>query len=444
MLGGFQGAKVAKNDTAKGDSVMKLRGQEKTEFTRIRERAGLTLEQAIVRLQLTERTAYRYESGESKPHRLIIATLKELAANRCRQTPKTAFRFIDLFAGIGGLRLGFEAIGGRCVFTSEWDKDSQKTYALNFPDNHEPCGDIREFSANPEKVPEHDVLLAGFPCQPFSIAGVSKKNALGRPHGFLCDTQGTLFFDTAQIIAHHRPAAFVLENVKNLESHDQGRTFKTIMHALTHELGYHVQHRVISSEPWVPQKRQRIFIVGFREPTKFDFSSLEMPSAESGPKLGSILQPPEEVPEKYTLTPRLWEYLQGYKEKHRSQGNGFGFSLFGPNDVARTLSARYYKDGSEILIDQPGKRPRRLTPLECARLMGFDTPERPFRIEVSDTQAYRQFGNAVVVPVVEFVARAIQPFLEKALENGSVPQRPYHVAEVRQLRETARRAAAHG
>jgi len=222
-----------------------------------------------------------------------------------------------------------------------------------------------------------------------------------------------LFFDTAQIIAHHRPAAFVLENVKNLERHDKGRTFATIINVLENELGYHVQTRVISSEHWVPQKRERIFIVGFRERTAFDLKALELP--EGGPKLRSILQPHDEVDPKYTLTPRLWEYLQAYKAKHASKGNGFGYSLFGPDDVARTLSARYFKDGSEILIDQPGKRPRRLTPLECARLMGFDRGERRWHIPVSDTQAYRQFGNAVVVPVVEFLAEAIKPYLEVAL-----------------------------
>ncbi len=328
-----------------------------------------------------------------------------------------SFRFIDLFAGIGGLRIGFQGIGGHCVFTSEWDPSAQKTYALNFRDNHPLAGDVRAYSEDPGRIPEHDVLLAGFPCQPFSIAGVSKKNALGRPHGFLCDTQGTLFFDTAQIIAHHRPAVFVLENVKNLERHDGGRTFATIINVLENELGYHVRTRVISSEHWVPQKRERIFIVGFREPTAFDLKKLKLPPG--GPKLGSILQPHDEVDPKYTLTPRLWEYLQAYRDKHASKGNGFGYSLFGPDDVTRTLSARYYKDGSEILIDQPGKRPRRLTPLECARLMGFDRGERRWKIPVSDTQAYRQFGNAVVVPVVEFLARAMKPHIEAALAGGA-------------------------
>lgn len=391
----------------------------RTNFARLREQAGLTLAEAAGILEVSERTVYRYESGVSQPSRLAVRTLKEKISERASLPQRSSFRFIDLFAGIGGLRLGFESIGGRCVFTSEWDKHSQETYALNFRDNHPIGGDVREFSQDPEKIPTHDVLLAGFPCQPFSIAGVSKKNALGRPHGFLCDTQGTLFFDTAQIIAHHTPAAFILENVKNLESHDKGRTFATIMNVLENELGYHVQHRVISSEPWVPQKRARIFIVGFREPTSFDLNALKIPDAKSGPKLGSILQPHDEVDPKYTLTPRLWEYLQSYKVKHQAKGNGFGCSVFGPDDVTRTLSARYYKDGSEVLIDQPGKRPRRLTPLECARLMGFERGNRHFRIEVSDTQAYRQFGNAVVVPVVEFVAQAMRKYIEAAIQKAA-------------------------
>lgn len=397
---------------------MALRKRTRNEFTRLCEQAGLTLDQAADRLALSERQVQRYATGESKPSQLAMRVLREEAQRYGGSAGPTAFRFIDLFAGIGGLRIGFESIGGHCAFTSEWDLNAQQTYALNFRDNHPIAGDIREFADDPSQIPEHDVLLAGFPCQPFSIAGVSKKNALGRPHGFLCDTQGTLFFDTAQIIAHHRPAAFLLENVKNLERHDQGRTFATIMNVLRNELGYHVQARVISSEPWVPQRRERIFIAGFREPTGFDLNKLVLPDAANGPKLGSILQPHEEVDPKYTLTPRLWEYLQNYKAKHEAKGNGFGFGLFGPNDVTRTLSARYYKDGSEILVDQPGNRPRRLTPLECARLMGFDRGDRRWRIPVSDTQAYRQFGNAVVVPVVEFLAQAMQPYIEKALAGG--------------------------
>lgn len=403
--------------------------KKRTEFKDLREKAGLTLPEAADLLKVDLRTAYRYERGETKLKKLAVDKMREAVENRFAQEQPAApgIRFIDLFAGIGGLRLGFQSIGGRCVFTSEWDAKCQETYTQNFADNHPIAGDIREYSSNPAKIPEHDLLLAGFPCQPFSIAGVSKKNALGRPHGFLCDTQGTLFFDTAQIIAHHRPAAFVLENVKNLERHDQGRTFATIINVLRNELGYHVQHRVISSEPWVPQKRQRIFIVGFREPTDFDLAALKLPAKENGPKLGSILQPPADVDDKYTLTAHLWKYLQDYKAKHNAAGNGFGFSLFGPKDVTRTLSARYYKDGSEVLVDQPGKRPRRLTPLECARLMGFENGKRKFKIVVSDTQAYKQFGNAVVVPVVEFLAKAIKPHLEAAV--------------ARQLAAPAKRAA---
>ena len=393
-------------------------------FSELRELAGVSVEEAADQLGYSVSTVYRWERGEIAPKAPVYRTLETLGRFNesvvpMRDNASIPFRFIDLFAGIGGLRLGFQSIGGHCVFTSEWDKNAQETYRRNFRDNHLLGGDVREFSENPERIPEHDVLLAGFPCQPFSIAGVSKKNALGRPHGFLCDTQGTLFFDTAQIIAHHRPAAFVLENVKNLESHDKGKTFATIMNVLRNELGYHVQARVISSAPWVPQKRERIFIVGFRERTQFDLHELEIPSSAFGPKLGSILDRHEDVDPKYTLTERLWEYLQAYKAKHNAKGNGFGYSLFGPNDVARTLSARYYKDGSEILIDQPGKRPRRLTPQECARLMGFEHGDRRWQIHVSDTQAYRQFGNAVVVPVVEFLANAMKPHLADALRNTS-------------------------
>ena len=393
-------------------------------FSELRELAGVSVEEAADQLGYSVSTVYRWERGEIAPKAPVYRTLETLGRFNesvvpMRDNASIPFRFIDLFAGIGGLRLGFQSIGGHCVFTSEWDKNAQETYRRNFRDNHLLGGDVREFSENPERIPEHDVLLAGFPCQPFSIAGVSKKNALGRPHGFLCDTQGTLFFDTAQIIAHHRPAAFVLENVKNLESHDKGKTFATIMSVLRNELGYHVQARVISSAPWVPQKRERIFIVGFKERTQFDLHELEIPSSALGPKLGSILDRHEDVDPKYTLTERLWEYLQAYKAKHNAKGNGFGYSLFGPNDVARTLSARYYKDGSEILIDQPGKRPRRLTPQECARLMGFEHGDRRWQIHVSDTQAYRQFGNAVVVPVVEFLANAMKPHLADALGNTS-------------------------
>lgn len=387
-----------------------------TAFTKLSQQAGFSFEESIEHIGVSRSSGYRYRSGSKRPTPAAMKLLSQAAAARMAEGPGW-FTFIDLFAGIGGLRKGFESIGGRCVFTSEWDLNSQKTYAQNFPDNHPIAGDIRPFSKRPSLIPEHNVLLAGFPCQPFSLAGVSKKNSLGRPHGFLCDTQGTLFFDTAQIIAHHQPEAFLLENVKNLTSHDKGKTFATIMNVLENELGYHVQARVISSEPWVPQKRQRIFIVGFRRKSSFDFSKLQLPDSATGPKLGSILEP--EVDPKYTLSEHLWNYLQNYKKKHEAAGHGFGFSLFGPDDVTRTLSARYHKDGSEILIAQPGNRPRRLTPRECARLMGFEKPGKPFNIRgVSDTQLYRQFGNAVVVDVVEFIASAIKTHLAEAVRPG--------------------------
>jgi len=334
------------------------------------------------------------------------------------------FTFVDLFAGIGGMRMGFEAAGGRCIFTSEWDVNAQRSYAANFGDGHPIAGDIREIRET--EIPRHDMLLAGFPCQPFSIAGVSKKNALGRPHGFLCRTQGTLFFEIARIIAHHRPRAFLLENVRNLRSHDGGRTFEVILETLTRELGYRVQHRVIDAQGLVPQHRERIFIAGFEQSTRFDLDAVRVPEPERGPTLDSILHPEDgseaeephftsgplaRVSPRYVLTAHLWRYLKDYAAKHRSKGNGFGFGLVGAGDRARTLSARYYKDGSEILV-RYSPRPRRLTPRECARLMGFDQPGRPiFRIPVSDTQAYRQFGNAVVVPVVERIARAMAPHI---------------------------------
>lgn len=347
-----------------------------------------------------------------------------------------AFTFIDLFAGIGGMRLGFESIGGRCVFTSEWDKFSQQTYRANFPgDDHEIAGDITQIDAR--DIPRHDVLLAGFPCQPFSIAGVSKKNALNRPHGFADATQGTLFFDVARIIKHHKPAAFMLENVRNLVGHDKGRTFQIIKDVLTKELGYRIDWKVIDGQHWVPQHRERIYIVGFRDDCDFSFEKFKTPARSKAPKLASILHPEDgtEIPDqrftvgnsgrvngKYTLTEHLWGYLQDYAAKHKAKGNGFGFGLVGPDDVSRTLSARYYKDGSEILVRQKCKQPRRLTPRECARLMGFDAPGKAeFAIPVSDTQAYKQFGNSVVVPAVKAVAKSMAPHILAAV-NAKRPR----------------------
>lgn len=331
-----------------------------------------------------------------------------------------SFTFIDLFAGIGGIRLGFESIGGKCVFTSEWNDYSKKTYQANFGEEELFVGDIVPFPAN--AVPDHDVLLAGFPCQPFSIAGVSKKNALGRPHGFECTTQGTLFFDVTRIIAAKHPKAFMLENVKNLVSHNKGHTFEVIRNALEQELGYQIFWKVIDGQAWVPQHRERIIIIGFREKTDFSWDKLVVPDTHH--VLKEILHPEDgtesvelpfttgpkaKVHSKYILTDHLWQYLQDYAEKHKAKGNGFGFGLVSGNDVARTLSARYYKDGSEILISRgERKNPRRLTPRECARLMGFDDS---FKIVVSDTQAYKQFGNSVVVPVIKTVAQAMEPYI---------------------------------
>jgi DNA (cytosine-5)-methyltransferase 1 len=382
--------------------------------------SGLDLGEAEAELGISERQIRRYLAGKSAVPKLVRDRLRELASRRALERSPAKFRFIDLFAGIGGLRLGFEAIGGKCVFTSEWDRWAQQTYSKNFADDHDHImvGDIAPYGAHPERIPAHDVLLAGFPCQPFSLAGVSKKNSLGRRHGFEDVKQGTLFFEIERILRYHRPPAFLLENVKHLRRHDHGRTFEIIRRTLKQELGYHICHRVISAEPWVPQRRERIFIVGFREDVGFSFDDFDelIPPTSAWPKLGSILQSHNEVDSKYTLSPKLWEYLKAYRAKHEKAGNGFGFGLVGPGDVARTLSARYFKDGSEILIEQKGTRPRRLTPTECARLMGFESGGRQWQIPVSDTQAYRQFGNAVVVPVVEAIAHYMKPALTKALQ----------------------------
>lgn len=318
------------------------------------------------------------------------------------------FTFIDLFAGIGGIRKGFEHIGGSCIFTSEWNKYARKTYSANFGESEEEiAGDI--WAVRMDEIPKHDVLVGGFPCQPFSLAGVSKKNSLGKAHGFACEAQGTLFFRIAEILKAHRPQAFMLENVKNLTSHNGGNTFRVIRETLQDELGYHISWKVIDGQRWVPQHRERIYIVGFRKDVGFKWPDESTWPEPGQVRLKSILLPPKEVPEKYVLSDKLWRYLQAYREKHAKAGNGFGCSVVGPNDVARTLSARYHKDGSEILIDRgKGRNPRRLTPRECARLMGF---EDSFVIPVSDTQAYRQFGNSVVVPAVKAVAEAMNPYL---------------------------------
>jgi DNA (cytosine-5)-methyltransferase 1 len=404
-----------------------------SDFSGLRQQAGISIDELSGQSGFSVRQLYRYERGESEPRKAVIHFLEEMIRKaRPRAPEKPAFTFIDLFAGIGGLRRGFEPLGGNCVFTSEWDEYAQKTYLANFACNHPIYGDITKIDA--ADIPAHDVLLAGFPCQPFSIAGVSKKNALNRPHGFRCEAQGTLFFDVARIIEYHQPRAFVLENVKNLVSHDKRRTFDVIYRTLAEELGYQVQWKVVNAKSWVPQHRERIFIVGFREKNDFSFDDMTIPDSLRGPKLSSILHtengseleespytegPLGKVSAKYTLSTHLWTYLKNYAEKHRAKGNGFGYGLFGPGDIARTLSARYYKDGSEILIRQGQGNPRRLTPRECARLMGFDRPgQAPFVIPVSDTRAYKQFGNAVVVPIVEAVARHIAPWIGVGEDTG--------------------------
>jgi len=380
------------------------------------------------KLQVNGKTVGRWERGDTAVPPYLVHALRAISSYSIDTDTdaevSTDFTVVDLFAGIGGIRTGFANHGGSCVFTSEWNEFSKKTYLENHPQTHTFVGDIVPFEAS--DVPDHDVLLAGFPCQPFSIAGVSKKISLGRAHGFEDLTQGTLFFDVARIIAQKRPAAFLLENVKNLVGHDKGNTFRIILKTLREELGYEVHYKVIDGGHFTPQHRERIMIVGFARATEFSWDDLELPTER--PLLGTILHKTDgtepyiesdgdrffdrdtvSVQPKFTLTPRLWDYLQAYAIKHKAAGNGFGFGLVTPTSVTRTLSARYYKDGSEILVSQgPDERPRRLTPRECARLMGY--PDS-FRIPVSDTQAYRQFGNSVVVPVISEVARIMKPHI---------------------------------
>jgi DNA (cytosine-5)-methyltransferase 1 len=413
-------------------------------------------------------TINRIVKGKSDKNLTIkeISILEDLLPKRPKNYDNPDFTFIDLFAGIGGIRRGFESIGGKCVFTSEWNKYAVRTYKANYyssPKEHSFNQDIREITLTDksetiseseaskniqEHIPNHDVLLAGFPCQPFSLAGVSKKNSLGRAHGFECEAQGTLFFDVCRIIKAKQPSAFVLENVKNLKSHDSGNTFKVITKALD-ELGYDVADiefegsgtkdpKIIDGKHFLPQHRERIVLVGFKKDLNITkgFSLKDIRFPETTPSFASLLNDlTEEEKAKYTLTPRLWEYLYGYAKKHQAKGNGFGYGLVDPknsNVVTRTLSARYHKDGSEILIDQgwdkvlgeqdfaneenQNNRPRRLMPKECARLMGFDALGcSNFIIPVSDTQAYRQFGNSVIVPVFAAVAKLMKSRIDQAV-----------------------------
>ena len=370
-----------------------------------------------------ELSDYSVVSGQSMQDCLSVAIRQMLV--KAKEEPSqdcNGYTFIDLFAGIGGMRLAFESAGGCCVYSNEWNKYSQQTYYANF--GVQPDGDITKVQA--ESIPDHDILVAGFPCQPFSIAGVSKKNSLGRATGFEDKTQGTLFFDVCRILKAKRPKAFMLENVKNLCSHDKGRTFQIIQESLR-ELNYKVFFQIIDGKGYVPQHRERIVIVGFdkeRYGENISFS-FDLHPLKKQPVVGDILE--KEVSEKYTLSDKLWIYLQNYAAKHREAGNGFGYGIAPLDGVTRTISARYYKDGSEILIEQRGKNPRRLTPRECARLQGF--PDS-FKIPVSDTQAYRQFGNSVVVPLMSDVAKLIvakleqldtDPQIEIAFSN--IPQR---------------------
>lgn len=409
------------------------------QVARLIERTGLPLPAIAELTGYSLRTVYRWDRGQSLPRQAVMEALRQLGPRpRSAASGGGAFTFVDLFAGIGGFRMAFEKMGGQCVFTSEWDPACRRTYEANFPVDHPFEGDIRAVPV--DGIPPHDILLAGFPCQPFSIAGVSKKNALGHRHGFACEAQGTLFFDVARIIEALRPRAFLLENVKNLRSHDGGNTYATIRRILEDELGYHVSDAVINARGLVPQNRERIFIAGFREDMDFDLArEVRVPEPTKGPTLSAVLHPEDGTEEaeepytrgpdarvspRYTLSRHLWTYLKDYAARHRARGNGFGFGLVGPEDVARTMSARYFKDGSEILVRQHKRRPRRLTPRECARLMGFDRAgASPFHIPVSDTQAYRQFGNAVVVPVVEAVARAVIPRLLGSVSTASLHPR---------------------
>jgi DNA (cytosine-5)-methyltransferase 1 len=377
------------------------------------------------KLGVTSKTVRNWSVKEDGPPKYQSHQLQSLLFGNESNVPEdTDFTFIDLFAGIGGIRMGFESSGGHCVFTSEWDKYALKTYCENYGTDHTIAGDITNIVVS--DIPSHDVLLAGFPCQPFSIAGVSKKNSLGRAHGFEDKTQGTLFFDVARIIKEKQPTAFLLENVKNLKSHDKGKTFEVIKETLQDELGYRIFPKVIDGKGFVPQHRERIYIVGFRDDTDFSWDAFRQPKSDAK-TMSDILhrQDRSEVSEhdflreyivgnegkvndKYILSDKLWSFLYGYAAKHKAKGNGFGYGMVTKKSTSRTLSARYYKDGSEILVNRGKGNPRRLTPRECARLMGY--PDS-FKIPVSDTQAYKQFGNSVVMPVIEEIARIMKPHI---------------------------------
>lgn len=410
------------------------------EFSTLLKQVPFSIEETAKLLGFSVSTLYQWEQGKAKPREAAVHALKSILSKQPTKSfegnENASFKFIDLFAGIGGIRLPFDEIGGECVFTSEWDKFAQRTYAVNF---HEvPQGDITKVSA--KDIPSHDLLLAGFPCQAFSQAGLRK--------GFT-DTRGTMFFEIQKILAHHRPAAFLLENVKQLKGHDKGRTLETILdilqgqhefedlgelqisdearEALQTKLNYWVDFRVLAAKDFgVPQNRERIFIVGFNKDVfdeEFIKSNFEWPSPSGlDTSVGNILFNNKDVDDKYTISDRLWAGHQRRKAEHKTKGNGFGYSLFNQeSEYTNTISARYYKDGSEILIDQSdiGKNPRKLTPRECARLQGF--PEDYIVDCVSDLQAYKQFGNSVSVPVIRAVANAMKPVLQSVNSLNKQP-----------------------
>ena len=331
-----------------------------------------------------------------------------------------SFRYAELFAGIGGFHLGLKSLGGQNVFASEWDKHAAQTYLDWYPHVNLDTRDVRTIDIDKD-IPMHDVLCGGFPCQPFSVAGVSKKNSLGRAHGFEDERQGNLFFTIASVIEAKRPKIVFLENVKNLRSHDKGNTWKTIQTVLE-ELGYLVHSSIIDAAAWVPQHRERLFIVAFDLAAEFklDPSDFSFPNRDSGdyPRFADILDP--EVDGNLELSEGLWSYLQKYAEKHKELGNGFGFQIARPDGVSRTLSARYYKDGSEILIsDDKMSRPRKLSYEEAKRLMGFSgefekysSGASAFRQVGSYSQSLKQFGNAVVPKVVQEIGREFISHLE--------------------------------
>jgi len=373
-------------------------------------------------------------SSDEELNRVVMNMLKILPPARSTKSARTskmldaiegpfpfppprnpAFSFIDLFAGIGGFRLAFQKAGGRSVFCSEWDEYAQMTYKANY--GEVPTGDIR--AVNVDDIPNHDVLCAGFPCQPFSLAGVSKKNALGRATGFDDLTQGTLFFEIRKILQAKRPAAFFLENVKNLMSHDHGHTFEVISGVLQQELGYVIKAEVVDGKAWVPQHRERIFIVGF-DPQQIDITAEEIniphaPLAREHFRRRRLADVIQQNVDGYTLGPGTWASLERHKAHHEEAGNGFGYGIIrwpiAADEVTRTISARYYKDGAEILVEQPGNRPRRLTVREAMQLQGYD-PEH-FVFPVTDCQAYKQIGNSVVWPAVHSCALEIARVLRE-------------------------------